>query len=37
MTEAIDNIASVKRLSYIPVTNASVDSSKLTPEGKAHP
>ncbi|HEX6280731.1 MAG TPA: DUF6602 domain-containing protein [Nitrososphaera sp.] len=34
MTEAINNIASVKRLSFIPSTNALVDSSKLTPDGK---
>jgi hypothetical protein len=34
MTEAIDNIASVKRLNFIPATNALVDSSKLTPDGQ---
>jgi hypothetical protein len=34
MTEAINNIASVKQLIFIPTSNASTDSSKQTLDGK---
>ena len=34
MTEAINNIASVKQLIFIPTSNASADSSKQTLDGK---
>jgi hypothetical protein len=34
MTEAINNIASLKQLIFIPTSNASADSSKQTPDGK---
>ena len=34
LTEAINNIASVKQLIFIPTSNASADSSKQTLDGK---